>query len=157
MARIAFLVDDRDQEYMEGVTEILEKNGQEVIIYSYVAKDDMFIKKTYIDKIDLLITFNCKGYEMHSLTNGISLNFLNSKVLNILYEEEFEKRSFLQDNPISISNFFYFKTESLMKKYMVEYPQIPFAKVMNTKGEQKTNGTMLYDSICEVLKMTYLI
>ena len=156
MAKIAFLVDDRDQEYMEDVVEILEKNGQKVTIYPYVS-EDAFIKKTYLDKIDLLVTFNCKGYEIHSLTNGISLNFINSKVLNVLYEGEGEKREFLKGNPISISHFFYFADERLMEKYLEEYPQIPFAKVMNIQEEKKTNGTMLYESICEVLKMSYLI
>ena len=155
MARIAFLVDDRDQEYMEDVLEMLGKSGQEVIIYSY-ASEDAFIKKTYTDEIDLLIIFNCKGYEIHSLIGGISLNFINSKVLNVVYEE-CGKRDFLKDNPISISHFFYFANESLMEKYMKEYPQIPFVKAMNASGEKKTNGTMLYDSICEVLKMSYLV
>lgn len=156
MARIAFLVDDRDQDYMEDVARILEESGQEVIIYRD-ASEEAFIRKTYVDKIDLLITFNCKGYEIHSLTNGISMNFINSKVLNVLYETEFEKREFLKDNPISISHFFYFEDKSLMETYMEEYPQIPFAKVMSGNGEEKTNGTMLYDSICEVLKMCYLV
>ena len=156
MARIAFLMDDRDQEYMEDIVQVLENSGQEVVIYPY-AGDDVFVKKSYTDKVDLLLTFNCKGYEIHSLTNGISLNFINSKVLNVLYEEACGKQEFLKDNPISISHFFYFADESLMEKYMMEYPQIPFAKVMNTNEEKKTNGAMLYDSICQVLKMCYLV
>ena len=156
MAKIAFLVDDKDREYMGNVTELLAKIEHEISVYPY-AGDDMFIKKTYVDKIDLLITFNCKGYEMSTLTNGISVNFIPSKVLNVLYEREFENKVFLKNKPISISNFFYFEEECLMEAYLDAYPQIPYAKKMDKREEEKTNGTMLYDSICEVLKMCYLV
>ena len=156
MAKIAFLVDVKDRDYMQNIVSEVENDGYDVMVYLYNGEDS-FIKYLSRDEIDLLITFNCKGYEIPSLTGGVSLNFVNSKVLNVIYDKQFVECSCIKKNPISVSNFFYFEDAEVMEMYVQAYPHLPFVKLMKECGtEKKTNGTILYNSICEVLKTCYL-
>jgi len=156
MSRIAFLVSETRYKVVLDTIKMLEAEKHDVRVYSH-EKEKEFIKRTHLDKIDLLVTFDYMGYEIQSLTGGISLNFIHSKVLNFVCEKEFIAKSFLKDNPISISHFFYYADKTVMGKSVEAYPQIPFAKLMEIEEEDdKKNGTILYDSICEVLKMCHI-
>ena len=155
MSKITFWMAEDKEAVVENVISRLRIDGHEVTVCRYDGKESTF-RRVDSEKTDLLITFDCKGYELRTLTGGISLNFVRSKVMNVLLGNEFKERALLKGNPISISHFFCFADKNLLAKYQEEYPQIPNVRRMSRQNKE-TDEDMIYIAIREVLKECLIV
>ncbi|MCM1126803.1 MAG: hypothetical protein NC429_10050 [Lachnospiraceae bacterium] len=79
---------------------------------------------------DLVITINLSGFELTTLTGGISYNLWNAKFVHFLLKRNLKNEIILQ-KPLSISMFFYCVGKEYKEYLLKKYPEIPYLEELS--------------------------
>ena len=157
MGKIAFLYEKEENKDLFAVCkELLEQAGHEVRFYQYNDENVDYLFKTHVEQIDLLICSNLTAYDVRTLAGGRSMSLAEYKVYHLITRKRCKNEKYLKD-VISIAHLFFCIEEQNMERLKETYPHIPYLGLLSEWGKDvKKNGAVLYDSICEVLKMCYI-
>lgn len=105
---------------------------------------------------EIIITFNLAGFDISTLTDGLSYNLVNSKFIHFLLHENLPNEKYLSKQ-LSISMFFYCVGKEYCDYLLKTYPEIPWLKELtgwNTEGTQNTesNVACIVSAIEEVMR-----
>ena len=156
MAKIGFNVTEEEQKRIGECIEFLHRDGHKVLMYRCEEIEDRCYQLASQEGVEILVGFNYNGLQYRTLTGGMSANCYGIKVMHVITEDQFIMREHLK-KVISISQFFYFAVAAVMDEALRAYPHIPYAKyIPELLEDDKINGTALYSSICEVVRMCHL-
>lgn len=138
------------KQYME------QKHGYNAEIYTYKNAFELANIDLKQNPTDLIITFNLAGFDIATLTDGLSYNLIDSKFIHFLLRENLPNEKYLAKQ-LSISMFFYCVGSEYRDYLLKTYPEIPWLKELRAwKAEEgqntELNMTCIIDAIEEVMR-----
>ena len=107
---------------------------------------------------EVVVTFNLAGFDICTLTDGLSYNLENSKFVHFLLEEHLPNERYLSKQ-LSISMFFYCVGKGYCEYLWRAYPEIPYLKYMegwdfskNLDDARANNVSCIVEAIEEVIR-----
>ena len=89
---------------------------------------------------DLIVTFNLAGFDISTLTDGLSYNLVDSKFIHFLLHENLPNEKYLSKQ-LSISMFFYCVGNEYCDYLWKTYPEIPWLKELTGWNAEETQNT----------------
>ena len=81
------------------------------------------------EKPDILLTYDLAGFELTTLTDGLSYNLIDCRQLHVIKNEIPVNKNML-NKIMSINMFFFTNNEELRDRYMAEYATIPYIETL---------------------------
>lgn len=89
---------------------------------------------------EVVVTFNLAGFDISTLTDGLSYNLVDSKFIHFLLHENLPNEKYLSKQ-LSISMFFYCVGKEYCDYLWKTYPEIPWLKELTGWNAEETQNT----------------
>ena len=130
-----------DEKLIRAVAELLEKKYRRPIeICACKDSRELALVDLKGNSTDLIITFNLAGFDISTLTDGLSYNLVNSKFIHFLLHENLPNEKYLSKQ-LSISMFFYCVGKEYCDYLWKTYPEIPWLKELTGWNAEETQNT----------------
>ncbi|MBR6665222.1 MAG: hypothetical protein IKL22_05825 [Lachnospiraceae bacterium] len=130
-----------DEKLIRAVAELLEKKYRRPIeICAYKDSRELALVDLKGNPTDLIVTFNLAGFDISTLTDGLSYNLVDSKFIHFLLHENLPNEKYLSKQ-LSISMFFYCVGNEYCDYLWKTYPEIPWLKELTGWNAEETQNT----------------
>lgn len=130
-----------DEKLIRAVAELLEKKYRRPIeISAYKDSRELALVDLKGNPTDLIVTFNLAGFDISTLTDGLSYNLVDSKFIHFLLHENLPNEKYLSKQ-LSISMFFYCVGNEYCDYLLKTYPEIPWLKELTGWNAEETQNT----------------
>lgn len=130
--RIVSLIDDiNDFERLFGKSTLDSIRNKRDVVMLDTSKE----KRPYLsrdirnEKPDLLISYDLAGFELTTLTDGLSYNLIDCRQIHIVSDDKLSNENRLNE-VMSINMFFFTKKRGSMAYLKEHYPGIPFIETI---------------------------
>lgn len=143
--KIVYLKNKRmDEGFISSVAEKIEQIYGKIEIHACKDIRELAMLDFKQNPSELIITFNLAGFDISTLTDGLSYNLVDSKFIHFLLHENLPNEKYLAKQ-LSISMFFYCVGSEYRDYLLKTYPEMPWLKELagwNAEEGQNTESNV---------------
>ena len=139
--KFVYLYDENiDEDLVYTVTEHLKWSYRwEIEIHACKDSRELAVLDLKQSSPELIVTFNLAGFDISTLTDGLSYNLVDSKFVHFLLHENLPNEKYLSKQ-LSISMFFYCVGNEYRDYLLKTYPEMPWLKELTGWNIEETQN-----------------